>query len=637
MGARLLAACACAAAFAALAVSGASAAGPTPSFSLSSTPGTGNFPIDVVTADFNNDGNLDAATADMYGGTVTVLLGNGAGSFTTRTTGPLPLLYVPSGTPLITGIATGDMNGDGNADIVVSTFEGEYVAVLLGNGDGTFQSPKTFNIKPGGQAFPGAVAIGDMNGDGKLDVVVTRELQSSVQILLGNGDGTLTAGPTFSSGGVWPTAVKLGDLNGDGNLDAVVANNQSSNVSVVYGDGAGGWSGSSTYSAPGLYGNNPSPELNTLTVADVDGNGYPDVLIPANHSSSGVITVLYGGAGGTLTPGSITIGSGREPWQVAVGDVNGDSIPDLVVTTWNSSLTTLAGLGGGAFSAPVGIYFGAPNFGLALGDFTGDGRLDAIGTSPFYNRADFARNTTVEPDTVPPVLASHDDVTAEATSAQGAVVSYTPPTATDDVDPHPTVACTPAAGSQFPLGDTTVTCTATDASHNSASETFVVHVVDTTPPALSLPGDLTTNQNSPQGAVVTFDASATDIVDGSVAVTCAPASGTVFAPGATVVSCSATDVHGNTAHGSFTVTVRSAADQLADLLARVSGLGPGKSLAQKVRNAQSKLAAGDAAGAASMLAAFENEVRAQTGKSLDAATAASLLGAAETIRAALGY
>jgi hypothetical protein len=159
-------------------------------------------------------------------------------------------------------------------------------------------------------------------------------------------------------------------------------------------------------------------------------------------------------------------------------------------------------------------------------------------------------------DTTPPTLTVPADITAEATSASGAVVIFSA-TATDLVDPSPVVTCTPPSGSTFPLGATTVSCTAQDASGNTSdAKTFKVTVVDTTPPTLTLPADITEEATSASGAVVTFSATATDLVDGSVAVTCVPASGSTFPLGTTKVDCSATDAHSNTATGSFNVTVQ---------------------------------------------------------------------------------
>jgi hypothetical protein len=142
------------------------------------------------------------------------------------------------------------------------------------------------------------------------------------------------------------------------------------------------------------------------------------------------------------------------------------------------------------------------------------------------------------------------DITVEATSAAGAVVTFTA-TATNDA----TISCTPASGFTFPLGQTTVTCTATNPG-GSDTGTFKVTVRDTTPPVLALPLDITAEATSASGAAVTYTVSATDLVDGNVAVQCTPVSGSTFALGTTTVSCSSSDTRGNTATDSFHVTVR---------------------------------------------------------------------------------
>jgi hypothetical protein len=159
------------------------------------------------------------------------------------------------------------------------------------------------------------------------------------------------------------------------------------------------------------------------------------------------------------------------------------------------------------------------------------------------------------PDTTPPTLTVPGNITAEATGSSGATVTFSA-TATDDTDPNPQVSCSPPSGSTFALGDTTVTCTATDASNNtSPPSTFTVTVRDTTPPSLSLPPNISVPATSLSGAVVTYSASASDLVSGSVAVTCSVPSGSTLPIGSTTVNCSATDSHGNTATGSFGVTV----------------------------------------------------------------------------------
>ncbi len=163
--------------------------------------------------------------------------------------------------------------------------------------------------------------------------------------------------------------------------------------------------------------------------------------------------------------------------------------------------------------------------------------------------------TVTVQDTTAPTLTVPADMTLEATGPSGAVATFTA-TATDIVDLTVTVVCAPPSGSTFPITTTTVTCTATDDYNNSTSDTFNVTVQDTTAPTLTLPANMTLEATGPSGAVATFSASASDIVDGSLPVTCVPPSGSTFPITTTTVNCSSTDTSGNTANGSFTVTVQ---------------------------------------------------------------------------------
>ena len=171
--------------------------------------------------------------------------------------------------------------------------------------------------------------------------------------------------------------------------------------------------------------------------------------------------------------------------------------------------------------------------------------------------------TVTVQDTTAPALNLPSPITAEATSGSGAAVSYTA-SATDLVDGSVTLNCSPVSGATFPLGNTTVNCSASDSRGNGASGSFSVVVADTTGPDLSLPANITEEASGPSGNAITYSASATDAVDGNVSVSCTPPSGSTFPIAATTVNCSATDAAGNTANGSFSVTV---ADTTAPVIA----------------------------------------------------------------------
>jgi PA domain/HYR domain len=245
-------------------------------------------------------------------------------------------------------------------------------------------------------------------------------------------------------------------------------------------------------------------------------------------------------------------------------------------------------------------------------------------------------------DEEPPVLALPATVSAEATGPEGAAVSYAVG-ASDNLEANPAVSCSPPSGSTFALGSTALTCTATDAAGNSATGTFVVHVVDTTPPTLVLPGTITVNATSPAGAVVFFEVSATDIASAFTLV-CSQASGT-FPIGATAVGCTATDDAGNVTTGTFIVVVRSATQQIDNVITQVKSVnakeGVADSLDAKLQNVVAALNsanAGDTASACNKLDAFINEVRAQTGpgKSLTQADGDQLILDAQRIKNVIG-
>ena len=203
----------------------------------------------------------------------------------------------------------------------------------------------------------------------------------------------------------------------------------------------------------------------------------------------------------------------------------------------------------------------------------GETTVECSATDEAGNEAtgSFKVTVTKPADTTAPVLTLPDDKTVEATSADGAEVTYTA-TAEDDVDGPVDVSCTPASGSTFPLGETTVECSATDEAGNEATGSFNVIVQDTTPPELTLPSaPPAAEATSPQGAAVTYEAAtATDLVDGEVEATCEPASGSTFPLGTTPVNCTATDAAGNEATGSFNVIVQDTIKPVIEITSTIS-------------------------------------------------------------------
>ena len=241
------------------------------------------------------------------------------------------------------------------------------------------------------------------------------------------------------------------------------------------------------------------------------------------------------------------------------------------------------------------------------------------------------RDTTAPSITVPP-----SPRVLEATGPAGAAAAFDV-TAHDAVDGAVAVTCSPASGATLSIGAHLVNCSAQDAAGNLQHASFEVDVRDTTPPVLHVPSGVTIDATSPDGVAVTFTATAEDLVDGSVAPTCTPASGSTIAIGTTTVHCTATDAHGNVASGSFDVTVQGAVQQLANTAAYVqaNAVGPGTSLGAKLQSAQDAVAANDVPTACGALRALGNEASAQAGRKLTHDQAARLTGDAARVRSVL--
>jgi hypothetical protein len=260
-------------------------------------------------------------------------------------------------------LAVGDLNGDGKRDIVTANQVGNNISVLLGTGTGTFGVATDIPVGN----HPLSVALGDVNGDGKLDIATANSVSNNVSVLLGNGDGTFGAVTNFATG-TYPFCVAIGDLSGDGKPDLVVVNCNSFSVSVLLGDGAGSFGSRADYPT-GMY-------PNSVAIGDLNGDGKLDLAV--SNSSYNSVGIFLGTGGGAFGPMQ-QYGTATQPVSVALKDLNGDGKLDLATANnTGGSATVMLGDGSGGFGARTDYVTGASSSSVALGDVDGDGKPDLL-------------------------------------------------------------------------------------------------------------------------------------------------------------------------------------------------------------------------------------------------------------------
>ena len=359
----------------------------------------GNYPRSVATGDFNGDGKLDLAVANYTDSTISILLGNGDGTFQAAVD------YAVGSDPI--SVAVGDFNGDGKPDLVVVCNATSVLSVLLGNGDGTFPPAVTYVVG----TYPNAVIVGDFNGDGKPDLVVAN-YDGTVSVLLGNGDGTFQPMVNYPDG-TDLQSVAAGDFNGDGKLDLVTASYDGT-VSVLWGKGDG------TFQVAGNYVFDYAHFW--VTVGDLNGDGKPDLVVANGYS--GDVSVLLGNGDGTFQP-PVDYAATLWPSFITVADFNGDGKLDLVVAGFEACI--LLGWGDGTFQPALNYPAGSSPSSIAVGDFNGDGKLDLAVADYLGNSVTVLLNTTTGLGTSVALTSSANPsdpgqdvtLTAKVTSAQG--------------------------------------------------------------------------------------------------------------------------------------------------------------------------------------------------------------------------
>ncbi len=340
-------------------------------------PTVGNGPYSVAVGDVDGDGDLDLLTANLISGTVSVRLNDGTGNFIG---GSDPAVGANPGS-----VAVGDVDGDGDLDLLTANSGSNTVSVRLNDGTGNFIG----GSDPAVGANPQRVAVGDVDGDGDLDLLAAAG-SNTVSVRLNDGTGNFTGGsdPTV---GTDPTSVAVGDVDGDGDLDLLTANQGSNTVSVRLNDGTG------NFTAPAT---NPNPAVGTtpksVAVGDVDGDGDLD-LLAANFDDNTVSVRLNDGTGHFTAPATnANLAVGNGPISVAVGDVDGDGDLDLL-TAIQSDNTVSVQLndGAGNFTAPAtnpNPTVGDTPSSVAVGDVDGDGDLDLLTANYYDNTASVRLN-----------------------------------------------------------------------------------------------------------------------------------------------------------------------------------------------------------------------------------------------------
>jgi hypothetical protein len=382
---------------------------------------TGSGPFSIAIGDLDGDGKPDLAVANRGSNTVSIFRNiSNSGSLTTGSFAA-PVDFTTGSNPI--SVAIGDLDGDGKPDLAVTNYNSSTVSIFRNISSSGSITAGSFAAKvdfaTGGSPY--SVAVGDLDGDGKLDLAVANYLSNTISILQNTSiAGNITAGSFAAkvdfTTGTNPNSVAIGDIDGDGKFDIVVVNLISNTVSVYHNTSNRGNINTGSFAAPVDFATGGSPY--SVAIGDLDGDGKPDLAV-VNQASNTVSIFRNTASTGSITTGSFAVkvdfSTGTQPFSVAIGDLDGDSKPDLAVanvgsnnvsvlrnTSSSGSITT------GSFAAKVDFPAGVTLLSVAIGDLDGDGRPDLTATSGSGSFS-VLRNTNF----IPPVISSFSPTSAK--------------------------------------------------------------------------------------------------------------------------------------------------------------------------------------------------------------------------------
>jgi hypothetical protein len=339
------------------------------SFQLARTysTGFGSHPYGIAVVDFNNDKQLEIVVALWGTGSVAILTEYHAAEFINQTT------YSTGAAPQPYSVAIDDFNNDNRSDIVVANSGTDNLGILLGLGNGTFRTQMIYSL--GIDSHPQYVITGDINKDGQIDIVAANSMNDSISVIMGYGNGTFAVRTMYSTGdGSYPVAIALGDVNNDNRSDLVIANEHTNSFGIFLGYDYALFQSQNTYSSAGTV--NP----NMIVVHDFNNDSYLDIAVTFSNSDN--IGVLLGyGNGSFATMIIVSTGFGTQPQGLVVSDFNNDGRSDIAVSNSGSdNVGVLLGYSNGSFATMMTFStgLGSDPYYVDVGDFNNDGHMDIV-------------------------------------------------------------------------------------------------------------------------------------------------------------------------------------------------------------------------------------------------------------------